>query len=302
MAAPVMDPQYLKEIEKARRDLRALISSNQCAPIMLRLAWHDAGTYDAKTKTGGPNGSIRHGDELQHAANSGLKKAVDLCEQVKERHPQITYADLYQLAGVVAVEVTGGPTIDFVPGRKDSMASPEEGRLPDANQGAKHLRDIFYRMGLSDKDIVALSGGHSLGRAHPERSGFKGAWTKEPLKFDNSYYKELLNNESDPELLKLRTDKALVEDPKFKRYVELYAKDEDAFFRDYAASHKKLSELGFISPPSKLSLKVALVFVIAIVAILSHYYEGHFSWNDLSSQFHKRFNLTDLASQFQKRM
>lgn len=30
--------EYVKEIEKARRDLRALISSNNCAPIMLRLA------------------------------------------------------------------------------------------------------------------------------------------------------------------------------------------------------------------------------------------------------------------------
>lgn len=28
--------------------------------------------------------------------------------------------------------------------------------------GALHLRDIFYRMGLTDKDIVALSGGHTL--------------------------------------------------------------------------------------------------------------------------------------------
>ena len=28
--------------------------------------------------------------------------------------------------------------------------------------GAPHLRDIFYRMGLSDNDIVALSGGHTL--------------------------------------------------------------------------------------------------------------------------------------------
>lgn len=28
--------------------------------------------------------------------------------------------------------------------------------------GVSHLRDIFYRMGLSDKDIVALSGGHTL--------------------------------------------------------------------------------------------------------------------------------------------
>ncbi|KAL3621380.1 hypothetical protein CASFOL_036292 [Castilleja foliolosa] len=31
----------------------------------------------------------------------------------------------------VAVEVTGGPTINFVPGRKDSKTSPREGRLPD---------------------------------------------------------------------------------------------------------------------------------------------------------------------------
>ena len=28
--------------------------------------------------------------------------------------------------------------------------------------GVPHLRDIFYRMGLSDRDIVALSGGHTL--------------------------------------------------------------------------------------------------------------------------------------------
>lgn len=27
---------------------------------------------------------------------------------------------------------------------------------------------------------------HSLGRAHPDRSGFDGAWTKEPLIFDNT--------------------------------------------------------------------------------------------------------------------
>ncbi|XVE69026.1 hypothetical protein DITRI_Ditri09bG0116600 [Diplodiscus trichospermus] len=289
MAAPVVDSNYLKEIEKARRDLRALISSNNCAPLMLRLAWHDAGTYDAKKKTGGPNGSIRNDHELKHSANRGLKTAVEFCEEVKKRHPKITYADLYQLAGVVAVEVTGGPTIDFVPGRKDSMESPEEGRLPDANQGARHLRDIFYRMGLSDKDIVALSGGHTLGKAHPERSGFEGAWTKEPLKFDNSYFQELLKTDSN--LLKLSTDKALVDDPKFRRYVELYAKDEDAFFRDYAASHRKLSELGFISP-SRLGLKVAVgVVIAATMVILGYYYEVqrkiHLSdWTLPKNKFH----------------
>uniref|UniRef100_A0A5B6ZL93 Putative peroxisomal ascorbate peroxidase n=1 Tax=Davidia involucrata TaxID=16924 RepID=A0A5B6ZL93_DAVIN len=283
MAKPIVDTEYLKEIDKARRDLRALISNKNCAPIMLRLAWHDAGTYDVNTKTGGPNGSIRNEEEYTHGSNNGLKIAIDFCEEIKSKYPKITYADLYQLAGVVAVEVTGGPTVEFVPGRKDSKISPKEGRLPNASKGVPHLRDVFYRMGLSDKDIVALSGGHTLGRAHPERSGFDGPWTKEPLKFDNSYFVELLKGESEG-LLKLPTDNALLDDPEFHRYVELYAKDEDAFFRDYAVSHKKLSELGFT--PSSSGSKVAVkdstilaqsavgVAVAAAVVILSYLYEA----------------------------
>ncbi|KAL0739452.1 hypothetical protein Bca4012_015662 [Brassica carinata] len=281
MAAPIVNAEYTKEINKARRDLRSIISSKNCAPIMLRLAWHDAGTYDAQSKTGGPNGSIRNEEEYTHGANSGLKIALELCEGVKAKHPKITYADLYQLAGVVAVEVTGGPDISFQPGRKDSNVCPREGRLPDAKKDFQHLRDVFYRMGLSDKDIVALSGGHTLGRAHPERSGFDGPWTQEPLKFDNSYFVELLKGESEG-LLKLPSDKTLLEDPEFRRYVDLYAKDEDAFFRDYAESHKKLSELGFnpnasvakaCSDSTVLAQGAFGVAIAAAVVALSYFYE-----------------------------
>nr|CAB3483756.1 unnamed protein product [Digitaria exilis] len=229
MAAPVVDAEYLRQVDRARRQLRALISNKGCAPIMLRLAWHDAGTYDVKTKTGGANGSIRFEEEYSHGSNAGLKIAIDLL-------------------------------------------------------GAPHLRDIFYRMGLTDKDIVALSGGHTLGRAHPERSGFEGAWTQEPLKFDNSYFVEMLKGESEG-LLQLPTDKALLSDPEFRRYVELYAKDEDAFFKDYAESHKKLSELGF-APRGAASTKLDLptgavlaqsafgVAVAAAVVIAGYLYEA----------------------------
>ncbi|EYU37947.1 hypothetical protein ABFS82_02G008800 [Erythranthe guttata] len=282
MAKLIVDSEYLKDVDKARRELRALISNKNCAPIMLRLAWHDAGTYDVNTKTGGPNGSIRNEEEYTHGANSGLKIALDFCEAVKSKCPRITYADLYQLAGVVAVEVTGGPTINFVPGRKDSKISPKEGRLPDAKKGVPHLKDVFYRMGLSDKEIVALSGAHTLGRAHPERSGFDGPWTKEPLKFDNSYFQELLKGESEG-LLKLPTDVALLDVPEFRHYVELYAKDEDTFFKDYAESHKKLSELGFSPAPTGakaivkdctiLAQSAVGVAVAATVVILSYFYE-----------------------------
>lgn len=127
---------------------------------------------------------------------------------------------------------------------QDKYESPEEGRLPEATGGSEHLRTVFHRMGLEDKDIVALSGAHTLGRCHKERSGYEGPWTKKPLIFDNSYFKELIAGESN-ELVQLPSDKALLQDPIFSKYVHLYAKDENAFFIDYAKAHLKLSELGW---------------------------------------------------------
>ena len=71
----------------------------------------------------------------------------------------------------------GGPKIPWRPGRKDvseASAVPENGRLPDAAQGASHVRDIFYRMGFTDREIVALAGAHAVGRCHVDRSGYSG--------------------------------------------------------------------------------------------------------------------------------
>uniref|UniRef100_A0A1J3HFF9 L-ascorbate peroxidase 3, peroxisomal n=1 Tax=Noccaea caerulescens TaxID=107243 RepID=A0A1J3HFF9_NOCCA len=171
--------------------------------MILRLTWYDAGTSDPKSKTGEPNGSIRNVEKYSHGACSGLEIAIDLCEAVKTKYPKISSADIYQLARVVAVELTRGPGISFAPGRKDSDACTDEGRLPDANQGHIHLTDVFCRMRLSDKDIVPA---HTLGRAHrelPKKEGSKG-------------------------LLKLSKDKTLFES----------LEDEDAL-----ESHKNLSPL-----------------------------------------------------------
>ncbi|KAF8105202.1 hypothetical protein N665_0161s0002 [Sinapis alba] len=100
-------------------------------------------------------------------------------------------------------------------------------------------------MDLSDTNIVALSGAHTLGRCHKDKSGFEGAWTSNPLIFDNSYFKELLSGEKES-LLQLVSDKALLDDPVFRLLVEKYSVDEEAFFADYAEAHLKLSELGFV--------------------------------------------------------
>lgn len=231
---------------QARGLLIDLYRAKPCMPIMVRLAWHDAGTFSAKDNTGGANASIRFDAEISHGANAGLTWAAQQLQTIKDAVPEIGYADLYQLASVVAVEFAGGPSIPFRLGRKDAKEKEvtPDGRLPDAKKGHEHLRDIFYRMGMVDREIVALSGAHALGRAHPDRSGFDGAWTKEPLVFDNSYFTELLAKEADPALLKLPSDLALLETPTMAKWVKAYAADEQLFFRDYAAAHVKLSELG----------------------------------------------------------
>ncbi|KAF2542510.1 hypothetical protein F2Q68_00033026 [Brassica cretica] len=222
---PEVKEEYKKAVQRCKRKLRGLIAEKHCAPIVLRLAWHSAGTFDKKTKTGGPFGTIRLPRELADDANNGLDIAVRLLEPIKDLFPILSYADFYQLAGVVAVEITGGPEIPFHPGRLDKVEPPPEGRLPQATKGVDHLREVFGRMGLNDKDIVALSGGHTLGRCHKERSGFEGPWTQNPLIFDNSYFKELLSGEKEG-LLQLPTDKALLEDPIFRPLVERYAADK----------------------------------------------------------------------------
>ncbi|OVA02822.1 heme peroxidase [Macleaya cordata] len=117
MADPVVDEEYLSQIEKARRVLRGLVATWNCAPIFQRLAWFDALDYDINTNTGGVNGSIRNSQRVQ--TDWCMKQGIQMFESLKMEYPRITYADLIQLGGVVAVEVTGGPTIDFVPGRKD---------------------------------------------------------------------------------------------------------------------------------------------------------------------------------------
>lgn len=56
-----------------------------CNQVYMHGRWHDAGTYDAKAKTGGPNGSIRNAEELNHSANNGLKIAVDFCGELRNK-------------------------------------------------------------------------------------------------------------------------------------------------------------------------------------------------------------------------
>ena len=98
------------------------------AGVLLRLAFHDAGTWDGARRTGGANGSILN--ELERPENGGLKYGAALiglarkasqAELPKGVRP-LSDADFIQVAGAVAVEVAGGPRISVPLGRPDSKA------------------------------------------------------------------------------------------------------------------------------------------------------------------------------------
>jgi len=232
-------------------------------PVFVRLAWHASGTFDKESGTGGSaKGTMRFDPEAKHDANAGLHIARQKLEKVKKQFPGISYGDLWTLAGVVAVQEMGGPVIPWRPGRVDGTAAdcPPDGRLPDgANPNPKHPRDVFYRMGFNDQEIVALLGAHTLGRCHTDRSGFDGPWTFSPIAFSNSYFTTILNQKwvekkwSGPkqfvdketgQIMMLPADLAFINDSAFKKWVETYAKDENKFFADFAKAYQKLLELG----------------------------------------------------------
>jgi len=274
-----------------------ILKAKNCGPVFVRLAWHDSGTYDVNIsdfpQAGGAIGSIRFAPEINHGANAGLAGAVKLLEPVKEAYPGVSYADIFQMASARAIALAGGPIIDMKYGRVDAtgpeMCSPE-GNLPDAEAGPGgkfggpggtastedvsvewHLRKVFYRMGLGDEEIVALSGAHTFGRAYADRSGLGAEktkftdgsevkladgstttsytpggspWVKDWLVFDNSYFTTINDASTDEELLKLTSDKILFEDAGFKPYAMKFANSQADFFESYARAHKALSELG----------------------------------------------------------
>lgn len=262
------------DFEAVRKDIAAILKNKDyddgsIGPVIVRLAWHSSGTYDKADDSGGSNGAgMRYEQEGGDPANAGLQHARAFLEPIKKKHEWITYADLWTLAGVVAIKHMGGPDIPWKSGRTDfadaKFVSPR-GRLPDAAQAEDHIRHIFYRMGFNDQEIVALSGAHSLGRCHSDRSGYDGPWVVNPTRFSNQYYKLLLQlkweprkwdgpfqyaarapgmDEDDEPLMMLPTDYALIQDPKFRAWVEKYAEDKDLFFKDFSNVFAKLIELG----------------------------------------------------------
>lgn len=136
-------------------------------PLMIRMAWHSAGTYRVADGRGGANtGNQRFAPLNSWPDNINLDKARRLLWPVKQKYgKKISWADLMILAGNVALESMGFKTFGFAGGRVD-IWHPEE----DVYWGseAQWLGDQRYQQGKRELEPTLAAVQMGLIYVNPE--------------------------------------------------------------------------------------------------------------------------------------
>jgi catalase-peroxidase len=130
------DFNYAKEFKSLdfaalKKDLAAVMTDSQdwwpadfghYGPLIIRMAWHAAGTYrTGDGRGGGSRGQQRFAPLNSWPDNVSLDKARRLLWPVKQKYGRkISWADLMILAGNVALETMGFKTFGFGGGREDT--------------------------------------------------------------------------------------------------------------------------------------------------------------------------------------
>ncbi|KNA11623.1 hypothetical protein SOVF_133580 [Spinacia oleracea] len=218
-------------------------------------------------KDGPPNISVRAFYVIDDA-KAKLEKA---CPHT------VSCADVIAMAARDVVTMTGGPYWKVLKGRKDGRLSKasDTTNLPPPFLNADQLIQTFANRGLGIKELVALSGAHTLGFSHcasfvarvhnfstihetdpsmnaefasmlkkkcsrSNNNGDAGQFLDSTAsRFDNDYYRQIIAGKG-----VFGTDQVMYNDQRTRSMIEAFAKDQNLFFREFAASMIKLGNVG----------------------------------------------------------
>ncbi|KAI8013157.1 Peroxidase 4 [Camellia lanceoleosa] len=215
-------------------------------------------------KTAGPNNNSVRGFNV---INDIKSKVEGICPGV------VSCADIVAIAARDSVEVLGGPTWEVKLGRRDSktasFSAANSGVIPPPSSTLDNLINRFQAVGLSTKDMVALSGAHTIGQARcllfrtriynetnidssfakkkqgscpfPSGSGDNNLAPldlESPTVFDNEYYKNLINQKG-----LLHSDQILHNGGSTDSLVEKYSQSSNTFNSDFTAAMVKMGDI-----------------------------------------------------------
>ncbi|KAI4339552.1 hypothetical protein MLD38_024483 [Melastoma candidum] len=253
------------------------LSTPTTAAALLRLFLHDC-------LPGSCDSSVLLSPERSSDINLSLPgDAFDLIFRLKSSleiscPSVVSCSDIIVASAHHLLVILGGPHFPLYLGRKDSFSpfpiSPDTLPLPDMT--VSEVIALFGKRGFSVREMVALSGAHTVGFSHCSSlakdiynfsssaatdprynarfaEGLRSAcrnYKKDPTlavfndimtpgKFDNEYFKNLERG-----LGVLGTDRGMAGDERTKGFVEMYAKDQDLWFKDFGNAMLKVSLMG----------------------------------------------------------
>ncbi|KAL0389115.1 UNVERIFIED_CONTAM: Peroxidase 4 [Sesamum calycinum] len=270
-------PKVFSTVQSVVKD--AVAKEKRMGASLLRLHFHDCFVQGCDgsillddtssftgEKTAGPNNNSVRGFNVVDDIKS---KVESVCPGV------VSCADIVAIAARDSVVLLGGPKWDVKVGRRDSktasLSAANSGVIPPPTSTLSNLVNRFQARGLSTKDMVVLSGAHTIGQARctlfrnriynetnidtsfartrqencPRNVGsgdnnLAPLDLKSPTFFDNNYYKNLINKKG-----LLHSDQVLYNGGSTDSLIESYSKNPEAFNDDFIAA---MIKMGDISP------------------------------------------------------
>lgn len=284
-------------------EMQALVAQDKTiGPALLRFMFHDCLVRgcDASVMLTAWNKTATERGAVPSYGLRGFAEIEQIKAKVEEACPlTVSCADIIVMAARDAVYLCDGPRYDVETGRRDGKVSMEfdaKNDLPPPFSNIVDLKTYFSVKGLGWKDLVVLSGSHTIGRASCSTfasdrlynySGHGGqdpsldkAYAAElrahceagldndtsmvpmdpgsPYTFDLGYYRDVTSNKS-----LFLSDQALLDDRWTREYVERMAaaQSPDEFFADYVAAITNMGRIEVLTGDNGEIRKVCAAYV-----------------------------------------